>query len=397
MGKTAKSMGRTRTIMFEWALQAATAENDKPIEFRLDWNHEEDSAVISGKPFGGGATAGAPGSGGGAKPRTSTGSSSAGGKKVSPGRGQNPGHGKNGASASTVAVNKKAKKEKARISSSSSSIISQTQSQSQQQPQGAKEISSDSANDNDNENGNGKGNGEITPSPVEVKSKSSPDSLLPTRRSIRERKPSKSRSASSTSPPTLPVLSTAIAIANARKRSRSLSCPSPPALSVLSATTATVVPVATTLDSPPTTPKRSNSSLKITIRTKQGSSNPIAIADTAVDVEFFCKICRNDAVTTSSNNDATAFDSSTNVGFVTLPSCKTSTFADARSIMVRELDEDCLPSNWKFYVPHLGPMSRKQEERYGPMLEFLRNATKSEQFGNGTRHQPLLVLIYECK
>jgi hypothetical protein len=48
LGKSAKAMGRARTMMFEWALQAATAENDKPIEYRLDWNHQgEDSCAVS--------------------------------------------------------------------------------------------------------------------------------------------------------------------------------------------------------------------------------------------------------------------------------------------------------------------------------------------------------------
>jgi hypothetical protein len=47
LGKTARAIGRARTMMFEWALQAATAENDKPIEYRLDWNRQgEDSCAL---------------------------------------------------------------------------------------------------------------------------------------------------------------------------------------------------------------------------------------------------------------------------------------------------------------------------------------------------------------
>ena len=40
-GKTAKSMGKNRALMFEVAFRHAVAENDKPVEMRLNWNHEE--------------------------------------------------------------------------------------------------------------------------------------------------------------------------------------------------------------------------------------------------------------------------------------------------------------------------------------------------------------------
>jgi len=48
LGKTAKAIGKTRAIMFEWALQAAMVEHEKPIEHRLDWNHEEDQLIVEG-------------------------------------------------------------------------------------------------------------------------------------------------------------------------------------------------------------------------------------------------------------------------------------------------------------------------------------------------------------
>ena len=47
-GKVAKNVSKSRAVMFQWALQAAIAEHDKPIEYRLDWNHEEDPFVIEG-------------------------------------------------------------------------------------------------------------------------------------------------------------------------------------------------------------------------------------------------------------------------------------------------------------------------------------------------------------
>ena len=40
LGKVAKAVGKARSMAFEQALQAAIMENDKPIEYRLDWNHE---------------------------------------------------------------------------------------------------------------------------------------------------------------------------------------------------------------------------------------------------------------------------------------------------------------------------------------------------------------------
>jgi len=42
LGKTARAMGKQRITMFENAFQAATAENDKPIAYRLDWNHQNE-------------------------------------------------------------------------------------------------------------------------------------------------------------------------------------------------------------------------------------------------------------------------------------------------------------------------------------------------------------------
>eukprot|EP00593_Proboscia_inermis_P003321 CAMPEP_0171299436 /NCGR_PEP_ID=MMETSP0816-20121228/8257_1 /TAXON_ID=420281 /ORGANISM="Proboscia inermis, Strain CCAP1064/1" /LENGTH=497 /DNA_ID=CAMNT_0011775233 /DNA_START=197 /DNA_END=1690 /DNA_ORIENTATION=- len=39
LGRTARSIGKVRTTMFEQALQAANIEIGKPIELRLEWNH----------------------------------------------------------------------------------------------------------------------------------------------------------------------------------------------------------------------------------------------------------------------------------------------------------------------------------------------------------------------
>ena len=299
LGKTAKAMGKTREWMFEWALQAAIAENDKPIECRLDWNHEEDSTVVTGKPP---VNVNKPS-------RNSTGS--AGGKR-SPGN--------NGSS-----TKKKAKKDKNEKSGSSSST-----KEYNDVGEPVKIMSSLSSSSTS-----------ISPS----------NPMVPTRRSNRERKPSRSfELAETTVTSPIELLST-------------------------------------------NTPKKSSLT---TINIKIPKS-PASLSHNEEDTVFFCKVCRNDEVVSFANDDCNAFDSSLNVGFVTLPSSKLSTFADARSIMKRDLDEDCLPSKWKFYVPNLGPLSRKQETRCGPMLIFLKNATNTVQFGDGSSRNPLKVAIYSSK
>jgi hypothetical protein len=74
LGKSAKAMGRARTMMFEWALQAATAENDKPIEYRLDWNHQgEDSCAVSSVVHYGQSSGGGSGGQSGGKGRNTNG------------------------------------------------------------------------------------------------------------------------------------------------------------------------------------------------------------------------------------------------------------------------------------------------------------------------------------
>jgi ankyrin repeat protein len=132
---------------------------------------------------------------------------------------------------------------------------------------------------------------------------------------------------------------------------------------------------------------------KLTVR----KSSPVSKPPVVGNFKVFCKISRNDSVLESTYSDASAFTSSFNIGFMTLPCSSTSTFADARSTMLSDLDEDCLPHKWKFFVPYLGPMSIKQEARSGSILQFLKNAMHGDQFGDGTAKSPLRVFIYEYK
>lgn len=308
LGKTAKSMGKTRSWMFEWALQAAIAENDKPIECRLDWNHEEDAAVVSGFPPRGAATAV-----NGTKPqRNSNGTST---KRSSPVNNNNNNVSgakkktkteKNGDKGGTPPANKKGKS-----------------------PPSAK-------------SGNNNNAGKVT-------SKSSLELLAPQRKSMRERKPSRA----------LELASTSI-LESLGKTAKNSSSPS-------------------------------NNNINTIIEIKCLKSAPSAIEDIATSPKFFCKICKLSSL--KGAPPSRALESCSNIGFVTMPSRNSSNFADARSIMTRDLDEGCLPSKWKFYVPCLGPLSRKQEKKFGPLLKFLKDVTND---GDGSILKPLTVLIYEA-
>ena len=95
---------------------------------------------------------------------------------------------------------------------------------------------------------------------------------------------------------------------------------------------------------------------------------------------------------------------SNNVGFITLSSRQNATFACIRRAMENDFDEDCFPMavsknkkerGWKFYVPKLGPVSVKQEEKLGPVLKFLKSTTNDIQLGDGTASNPLKVVIMD--
>lgn len=85
------------------------------------------------------------------------------------------------------------------------------------------------------------------------------------------------------------------------------------------------------------------------------------------------------------------------IGFVLLPCRFTSTFADVRRAISIDLDEE-LPSNWdwRFYVPPLGPLSIKQESRFGAMLSFLRKAAPHSDIGEGSLQKPAQVVLVDA-
>ena len=71
------------------------------------------------------------------------------------------------------------------------------------------------------------------------------------------------------------------------------------------------------------------------------------------------------------------------LGFVMLES-RDATFADVRAAIEEEVDPG---DNWRFVVPSLGPVSRKQEECLGPVVSFLQRKF-DDQLGDGSIDSP---------
>lgn len=84
------------------------------------------------------------------------------------------------------------------------------------------------------------------------------------------------------------------------------------------------------------------------------------------------------------------------VGFVKLSSLKSSTFADARVTILEDLEEILAAfKEWRFFVPGLGPVSLKQENKLGPIYSFLRQTTTDRNLGEGTLLQPIRIFLVE--
>ncbi len=158
--------------------------------------------------------------------------------------------------------------------------------------------------------------------------------------------------------------------------------------------------------------------LSRTINRKNMNStiNSLSNHDVATAIEpledgpLVCKILRKLPLGVISTSTVEGMEFSNNVGFITLRSRQSATFADIRKAVESELDSDCFQDNgqkvsgrnekvsdvkWKFYVPKLGPVSVKQEEKIGPVLEFLKSTTNDSQLGNGTASSPLKVVIID--
>lgn len=347
-GKTARAVGRNKTILFEQALQAAIAEHDKPVEYRLDWNHED-------PPVGGGGS----GSGGW----------------------------RNGANRQHVAV------------------------------AGNQQNHYNASNNNNTTRKRPRRNHMTGTNGDKVKTTTF------VRRSNRGGKPLCNLSCSNQSEARIVENALQLSKFEADERERSeniknmklsastsisptLSSPSakrrlPIALSINEVVSGGSFKNSTTKISPSLSP--TNNSKMITKRCKANAvieltSNEIEEVE---NEEFFCKILWKMSETIVVRNrvaPSTIDDAKVNVGFIALPCKKSSTFADMRKVIMRDLDEDCIPrdTKWKFYIPNLGPMSMKQEVMFGSVLIFLQKSTVNKQLGDGSSRNPLKIIIFEC-
>ena len=74
------------------------------------------------------------------------------------------------------------------------------------------------------------------------------------------------------------------------------------------------------------------------------------------------------------------------MGFLALP--QDATFAQAREQVEEDLDVD-EGGNWQFLIDTLGPVSRKQERKLGPLREWVDDTQQ------GTRKNPIKLVILE--
>jgi hypothetical protein len=107
---------------------------------------------------------------------------------------------------------------------------------------------------------------------------------------------------------------------------------------------------------------------------------PLAQAETVgSEQQLFCKVFQQQQQQ----------DGEIQVGFIMLENGPRSTFADARRVIVEELVGDMLSTEmqWKFVVPSLGRVSKKQEAIFGPLMNMPGDATL------GSLQNPLSLVI----
>jgi len=141
---------------------------------------------------------------------------------------------------------------------------------------------------------------------------------------------------------------------------------------------------------------RKNLDAAIDSLNNRGEANAIEQLEDGILV---CKILRRLPAGRECNAATQGMEFSNNLGFVTLPSRQSATFAAIRRAVESDLDDDMLPpigkKRWRFYVPKLGPMSVKQEGKLGAALEFLKSTTDDTQLGDGTASNPLKIILMD--
>lgn len=350
LGKTARAVGRNKTILFEQALMAAIAENDKPVEYRLDWNHEDKPLVVGNGNGSGGYRNGA--------------------KRQQAVVVENQQNRDN----STINHNSTRKRPRRGHSTGANVDKPKTTAFVRRSSRGGKPLSNNSCSN-------------------QCEARIVENAIQLSRIEADERQRSenirimKLSTSSSTNSPMNRVYSE-------MEASTQLTCIGPEKKRILS------------IDEPKGESRAPKESLLLSSINNKKLINRHCEINASNEIEelenqqFFCKIfwkMSKTVVVKNSSLPSTIDDARVNLGFISLPCKKNSTFADLRKCMVRDLDVDCLPHDikWKFYIPNLGPMSIHQEGIFGPLFTFLKKSTMNKQLGDGSSRNPLKIIIFE--
>jgi hypothetical protein len=103
-----------------------------------------------------------------------------------------------------------------------------------------------------------------------------------------------------------------------------------------------------------------------------------------IDKELFCRILL-----------LTSDGKKKDLGSIKLPSRLESTFADARQILAKELEN--VPADFQFKLPSMGVVGRKSEDSIGPIFEFMVQNSDDLTLGDGSSVFPLKLAIVSSK
>ena len=120
-------------------------------------------------------------------------------------------------------------------------------------------------------------------------------------------------------------------------------------------------------------------------RTKRGRPNPepTGLLVAQGEDELFCTIWER-------KQDETHGP----IGFVILPSPRTASFGEIREAIDAQVGLKDDNPDWTFFIPHLGPVSRVQEQIFGPVLSFLeKRHLPGDIVGRGTLKSPLRIHV----
>jgi hypothetical protein len=106
----------------------------------------------------------------------------------------------------------------------------------------------------------------------------------------------------------------------------------------------------------------------------------------ALPEHFFCKLTKRQI-------DASGNETDKPLGFVRLES-RNATFSDTRAAIQEDMDPESLPGDaWKFYLPPIGPVSKRQEESFGSVSSFLLSQEFEGRLGDGSLNSPFTIYL----